>query len=139
MILFAGFSTEQMVQLSLLVIEVSFVLIVIAIIAYFLINRKTAEERHASGILKKLELMKSGEYVPEPQKKPSLEIKPEEFSLKQMLVKKFQPKIESQLQSKVVVKDFNAKGDNFLALVEISGVKLLLTLDSNGKIIDYKN
>jgi hypothetical protein len=36
------------------------------------------------------------------------------------------------------VLDFNAKDENFLALIDISGVKILLTLDSSGKIIDYK-
>jgi hypothetical protein len=46
--------------------------------------------------------------------------------------------IERQLKMRVEMKDFNAKGENFLALTEISGSKFLFVLDSSGKIVDYK-
>ncbi len=85
-------------------------------------------------VLKRLDDLRLGKGVPQQK----LEIKKEEFSLKKLLIDKFKPVIEKQLKTKVVIKDFNAKENNFLVLVEISGKKLLLVLDSSGKIIDYK-
>jgi hypothetical protein len=68
----------------------------------------------------------------------TLQISKGEVSLKNLLIKKFKPKIESQLGTKIEVIDFNAKGNSFLALVDISDVRVILSLDSAGKIIDYK-
>ena len=65
-------------------------------------------------------------------------IRPDELSLKDMLVNKFKPIIEKQLQTKIEVKDFSAKGENFLSHILVQGHELELTLDSSGKIIDYK-
>ncbi len=153
-----SFITNQMlIEYSILVIEASVVLIVIGLIIIFLARRRSAEEAHASKVLSAVEKMKAGKFAHKSaEKKPAfekaqnqkahkespaekkLEISKAENSLKSMLVKKFKPKIESQLNTKVNVIDFNAQNQNFLALVEISGVKLLLTLDSSGKILDYK-
>ena len=126
-------TTDLLVNLSILLIVIA--LVVIAGSAYIL-SKKTKEEESAAEILKRLRDIKSGK--PVVQSKIALTIKPNETSLKDMLKKKFQPKIESQLKTKIHVIDFNAKDENFLALVDISGVKILLTLDSSGKIIDYK-
>ncbi len=62
----------------------------------------------------------------------------DETSLKSLLIKKFKPKIETQLGTKVNIIDFSVKGGEFFALTEVSGVKVMLSLDSGGKIFDYK-
>ncbi|MFA5931286.1 MAG: hypothetical protein WC821_03160 [archaeon] len=131
-------TTELLVQISLVLISLS--VIVILVSAFLILNkRKTVEEQHAQKILDSLQALKEGKTLnKEAKSEPVLAIKKEEHSLKSMLIKKFKPKIESQLSTKVNVLDFNAKEENFLVLIEISGVKLLLTLDSSGKIIDYK-
>lgn len=126
-------TTDFLVNISLLVILLSFVVIIVSVVLMF---RKTKEEASAAEIMKRLADLKKGKAPQKKEKK--LEIKPGETSLKDLLTKKFQPKIESQLKTKVNVIDFNAKDENFLALIDISGVKILLTLDSSGKIIDYK-
>ena len=59
-------------------------------------------------------------------------------SLKQLLIAKFQSKIEGQLGDKVVIKDVSSQGVNFLVTIDISEVQMILTLDPAGKIIDYK-
>jgi hypothetical protein len=153
-----SFITNQMlIEYSILVIEASIVIIVLGLIVIFLARRRSAEEKHAIKVLSAVEKMKAGKFAHKSaEKKPAiekvqnakahkesaaekkLEISKGENSLKTMLVKKFKPKIESQLNTKVNILDFNAQNQNFLALVEISGVKLLLTLDSSGKILDYK-
>ena len=61
-----------------------------------------------------------------------------ETSLKGLLIKKFKPKIEAQLGTKIDIVDFSVKGNEFFALTEISGVRVVLSLDSSGKIFDYK-
>ena len=142
----ALFGLEQafLVQLSLAIIGICVVVIVAAIAAYVYFSRKsrTPEELTASHVLKHLETIRKGGTVPKPSKeekpKASLEIKGDELTLKQMLTTKFKPVIERQLKSKVEIKDFNAKGNQFLALILVGGVKLLLVLDSSGKIVDYK-
>ncbi len=126
-------TTDFLVNISLLVILLSLVVIIASVVLMF---RKTKEEASAAEIMKRLADLKKGKTPVKKEKK--LEIKPGETSLKDLLTKKFQPKIESQLKTKVNVIDFNAKDENFLALIDISGVKILLTLDSSGKIIDYK-
>ncbi len=73
-------------------------------------------------------------------KSPSKEIDFDktQSSLKTLLIKKFKPKIESQLGSKVNIIEFNSAESKLTALIEIADVKILLSLDSSGKIIDYK-
>ncbi len=144
-----------LVEYSVLAIEVSVVVIILGLIVIVLARRRSLEERHAVKVLSSVEKLRQGKFVSKSSEKASvskssngrahkdssdkkLVISKAETSLKDMLVKKFKPKIESQLNTKVVIIDFNAQNENFLALVEISGVKLLLTLDSSGKIIDYK-
>jgi len=123
-----GFS---LLEASFLLIAFSLFVIIICLIVLFFLSRKRA---HAEMVLKRLDDLRLGKGVPQQK----LEIKKEEFSLKKLLIDKFKPVIEKQLKTKVVIKDFNAKENNFLVLVEISGKKLLLVLDSSGKIIDYK-
>jgi len=148
MVLF-GLENELVVLISIILITISIVIIVFGV--FFVLKRKSVEEKHADKILDSLRLLKEGKklqskeevakQVPVQSSKPSappLEIKKEENSLKQMLIKKFQPKVETQLGAKIEVLDFNAKENNFLLLAIISGVKILLTLDASGKIIDYK-
>jgi signal transduction histidine kinase len=117
---------------SLIVIGISIILILVCLIVLFIDSRKN---KHVSLVLQHLDKLKEGDNTKPVSK---LEIKKEEFSLKKLLIDKFKPIIEKQLKTKVEIKDFNAKGDNFLALVVVSGKKLLLVLDSSGKIIDYK-
>ncbi|MFA5125516.1 MAG: hypothetical protein WC462_00755 [archaeon] len=131
-------TTGLIVQFSLTLIVISFVIIAVSLMIIFLNRKKTLEEKHAEKILHDLELLKQGMQLEKSKPMPKLEIKKGETSLKALLVKKFKSKIEQQLNAKVNVLDFNAKEDNFLALIEISGVKLLLTLDASGKIVDYK-
>jgi len=131
-------STEFLVSLSLGIIVIAIVVIIVSLAIIFW-KKKSREEAQAERIIARLAAIKEGKLSPaQATSSPKLEIKKGESSLKSMLVKKFKPKIESQLSTKVNVLDFNAKENNFLALVEISGVKLLLTLDAGGKIIDYK-
>ena len=142
----ALFGLEQafLVQVSAIIIAACFAVIVLALAAYVYFSRKnrTPEELTASHVLRHLEAIRKGGAVQKAEKgekpKPSLEIKGDELTLKQMLTTKFKPVIERQLKSKVEIKDFNAKGDQFLALILVGGVKLLLVLDSSGKIVDYK-
>jgi hypothetical protein len=134
-----GFSNELIVQVSFGLIILSLVIIAASLIILFLRRRKTIEEKHADHILKTLSLLKEGKSVSTKKEvKKELAISKDETSLKQMLIKKFKPKIEHQLNTKINVLDFNAKENKFLALVEISGVRILLTLDASGQILDYK-
>lgn len=61
-----------------------------------------------------------------------------DVSLKDMLLKKFQPKIESQLGDKIIAHDIRPADANFELLVEVSGVTMILLVDASGKILDYK-
>lgn len=131
-----GLSNAQIVDYSIYTIVISLIVIAISFLIIFLKNR-SAEKIHAKKILVHLEYLKNSK-VSKVAPAPKLEIKKEEYSLKSMLIKKFKPKIEEQLGAKVEVLDFNAKEESFLALVKITGVKILLTLDASGKIIDYK-
>jgi len=152
-----SFVTNQMlVDYSIVVIEVALVLIVFGLVVIFVLRRRSIEQVHASKVLSSLQKLKQGSTKKTFEKKLIVEkpktervfddvgvekefvISKTEGSLKGMLIKKFKPKIESQLNTRISVVDFNAVDKNFLALVEISGVKLLLTLDSSGKILDYK-
>lgn len=133
-------SSVSLVGVSLWVLVFSVIIILFSLAFIFWRNRDSVEEKHADSVLRSLGLLKEGKVLSKKvsEDKPVLEIKKDEFSLKHLLIKKFKPKIEQQLSTKVEVLDFNAKENTFLALVEISGVKILLTLDSAGKIIDYK-
>ncbi|MFA6064687.1 MAG: hypothetical protein WCW44_00190 [archaeon] len=141
---FFGLDNNLLVLISVAVIVISLIVIIAGI--FIILKRKSAEEKHAEKILVSLKLLKEGKKIDSKQDSkssekapsPSLEIRKEETSLKQLLIKKFKPKVEQQLGSKIEVLDFNAKENNFLLLALISGVKILLTLDASGKIIDYK-
>ncbi len=126
------FFNLSIIQLSMIVIVVSFLIIIICLLVLFI---KSREKKQIVEVLKKLDDLRDEKVKPQIKK---LEIKKDEFSLKNLLIDKFKPVIEKQLKTKVEIKDFNAKGENFLALVEVSQKKLLLVLDPSGKIIDYK-
>lgn len=153
-----GLTNAQLVSYSVLVIEGAVVVIVVCGVIILVASRKSPEQKKAMDILSSIKKRKEGKSLPlkvpsskaqvkkddalssreVPSPSKPLEIKKGEFSLKQLLIKKFSPKIESQLGSKVLVLDFNAQGENFLALIVVADVKLLLTLDSSGRILDYK-
>jgi hypothetical protein len=59
-------------------------------------------------------------------------------SLKILLISKFKPVIEDQLKLSVDIVDVVSKGDGFILEIEIENKNLLLTVDSSGKILDYK-
>ena len=143
---------QSYVQLSLLIIIVAVIIIAASLIVYVLASRKSREEQTAKHVLKKVQLMREGKFKAKPElteKKQEKEEKKEaqELSksnskasvpLKQIIIQKFQPIVEKQLQTKVEFHNLIASGDNFNAEVSVGGVKLLLVLDSGGKIIDYK-
>jgi len=139
-----GLDNNSLVLISIILIVISIIVIIVGI--FIILQRKSAEEKHADKVVATLKLLKEGKKIESTQEvkskekvaSPALEIKKEETSLKQLLVKKFKPKVEQQLGSKIEVLDFNAKENNFLLLAMISNVKILLTLDASGKIIDYK-
>jgi hypothetical protein len=162
-------TNTQLIELSLIIISIAFILIIAGLIILFIASKKGKEEETASAIIRKINqkrvgkkskklfsipkinLVKSKEKVKEENKTSSkvedkldkagkkLEIKKDEVSLKQLLIAKFKPKIEKQLKTKIKIDDFNASKDEFVAKVEVQGHKLELKLDSSGKIIDYKN
>ena len=155
----SSITPQFLAEASVWVVLACIAIIVIALIVIFFRSRKSVEEKHALKILSHVnkirvveekqpepvkenqkQLVPEERLVPKTQTKPAvkLQIGKDESTLKHLLVRKFQPKIEQQLNAKVVINDFNAKDNTFLALVEISGVKVLLTLDPSGKIIDYK-
>jgi hypothetical protein len=103
-------------------------------------NRKNEEEKHVENVLSKVEMIKSGKTFEKKEARPAGGLSSSDVSIKEMLVKKFKPKLESQIGSKVNVIDLKAADNskNFVAHVEISGVKLSIVLDASGKIIDYK-
>jgi len=133
---------------SVLIITIAIVIIVISIIVNVLMTRKSKEESVASKVLKKVELIQKGKLNLGAEKKEKIEEKTvtkeknkvgdKDISMKEHLSNKFKPKIEKQLKTKVNLLDFKGKGKDFHALIEVGGVKVLLILDSSGKIIDYK-
>lgn len=127
------FLNLDLVSISVIIIIISVLIIVVCLVIIYL---KNSDEKKASQVLTHLNSLRSEKVIKKEQ--PSLEIKKGELSLKKLLINKFKPIIEKQLKTKVNIVDFNAKEENFLALVEVSGTKLLLVLDSSGKIIDYK-
>jgi hypothetical protein len=154
-----NFESIALVDLSFLIIGIALVLIIVSFIILFLINKKSKEERTASKIIKNISLIRKGKLKikngskeivkPNKEKKviiaekealgDKMEIKSTELSLKQLLIKKFTPKIEKQLHTKIKVIDFNAKKNNFITKINVQGHDLELELDSSGKIVDYKN
>ncbi|MFA6268977.1 MAG: hypothetical protein WC652_04135 [archaeon] len=97
-------------------VEISLILLlVLFIIAFIFLNlkKKDLEEVHVKKIVAHVHALKEGKKLKSKEVVPKLAIKKEEHSLKSMLVKKFSPKIEEQLGSKIEVIDFNAKGENF--------------------------
>jgi len=145
---FAAMFGLNVFELSLALIIIAVVVIVISIIANVLITRKSKEESVAIRVLKNVKLIEQRKVFPKTKEEEKKEEKivageknnaqNEGISLKEHLSQKFQPKIEKQLKTKVKLLDFNGKGNEFQALVEVGGVKVLLVLDASGKIIDYK-
>jgi hypothetical protein len=140
-------TTQFLVEISLAVLSFAIIVILASLAYLFLSNKKTIEEKKASSILKKIEQLKKGNLVSTQNNKvgstKSASVKGIDFnktdsSLKGLLVKKFKPKIESQLGSKVNIVEFNSTDNKLTALIQIADVKILLSLDSSGKIIDYK-
>jgi preprotein translocase subunit SecG len=131
-------TNEQLFQVLTLVLGVVvLVAIIVLSIVFFKKHKKTPEQKHAQEIAKKVLLLHEGKIQPKKQEQ-KLAIKKGETSLKSLLIKKYKPKIESQLGSGVEVLDFNAREANFLVLVEVAGAKLLLKLDASGNILDYE-
>jgi hypothetical protein len=140
-------TTQFLVQISLAVLSFAIVVILASLAYLFLSNKKTIEEKKATNILNKIEQLKKVNFVSAKNSKAdstkSASIKGIDFdktdsSLKGLLIKKFKPKIESQLGSKVNILEFNSIDNKLTALIQIVDVKILLSLDSSGKIIDYK-
>jgi len=135
-------------QLSVLIIIIAVIIIALSIIVNVFVSRKSIEEAVATKVLKNIKLIENGKLKPktiEEEKKeekifptPKVNAKTDGVSLKEHLSEKFKPKIEKQLKTKIKLLDFNGKGDQFNALIEVGGVKVLLILDASGKIIDYK-
>ncbi|MFA5764087.1 MAG: hypothetical protein WC915_04705 [archaeon] len=146
-------TSGDLVDLAFIIIGVALILIIISAIILFLVNKKSREEKTAQSILKNISLIRNGKIknidlkkeelqkdkVENIKTKEPLQIKETEISLKQLLIKKFQPKVESQLHTKIKILDFNAKKNNFVAKINVQGHDLEIELDSSGKIIDYKN
>jgi len=145
---FFGIVGLDIFQVSLILIIITVIIIVIAIIVNLIITKKSKEEAVANVVLKNVKLIEQGKIVPKTKVEEAKEekvvsgeksvAKTQGVSLKEHLSQKFQPKIEKQLKTKVKLIDFDGKGNQFQALIEVGGVKVLLILDSSGKIIDYK-
>ena len=148
-------TSGDFVDLAFIIIGVALILIIVSLVILFVVNKKSREEKAALNILKNISKIRSGKVkvtlakeetkveeikkTQKSEKEGPLEIKKTEVSLKQLLVKKFQPKIENQLHTKIEILDFNAKKNNFVAKINVQGHDLELELDSSGKIVDYKN
>jgi hypothetical protein len=138
-------TTDFLIQVSISVLTFSIGVIILSLIYLLLSNKKTDEEKKATNILKKVELLKKTNSSSPKEKNESIKSSSKgidfdktQSSLKTLLIKKFKPKIESQLGSKVNIIEFNSSESKLTALIEIADVKILLSLDSSGKIIDYK-
>ncbi|VVB74735.1 Uncharacterised protein [uncultured archaeon] len=136
---FFGFQVSEdfIFQLTIALLGLIIVLVIVILIFVIKNSRKSPEEKHAEAIAKKVLSLKENPKESKAVEK-KLEIKKGENTLKSLLIKKLKPKIESQLGSKIEIVDVNAKGDIFLVLADIAGAKLLLKLDSSGKILDYE-
>jgi len=141
-------TTDFLIQISIAVLTFSIIVIFASFVFLFFSNKKTEEEKKASSIFKKIEqLKKSSSLVIQKEgvelnkissTKSGVDFNETDSSLTSLLIKKFKPKIESQLGSKVNIIEFNSIDNKLNSLIEISGVRILLFLDSSGKIIDYK-
>ena len=137
-------TTDFLVQVSIGVLTFAIVVIIGSLAFLFFSDKKTEEEKKASSIFKKIEKLKKAKPSHKPETHSVVSTSKEidfdktQSSLKNLLVKKFKPKIESQLGSKINIIEFNSNDNKLTALIEISDVKILLSLDSTGKIIDYK-
>jgi len=118
----------------------------IARLALDIKNKKSIDKKDASySVVSKSKVLLGGLDVSSSKKDSKIELvskkvdsEKKDVSIKSMLIKKFQSKIASQLGSGVVVSDVSSSGADFVVHAEVAGVKLLLTLDPAGKIIDYK-
>jgi FtsZ-interacting cell division protein ZipA len=145
---FAAMLGLDVFQLSVIIIIIAVIIIAVSIIVNIFVTRKSREEAVAKGVLKNVKLIQKGKLKPKTNeevkkeekivKNESKKAKNEGVSMKEHLSKKFKPKIEKQLKTKINLLDFTPKGKDFNALIEVGGVKVLLVLDPSGKIIDYK-
>jgi hypothetical protein len=158
---FSSLSVGELVTLSTQLIILAIIIVLVAVLIQLFANRKSKEQKIAKKMLSKVDKIRSGKVEVKPttpQKKEketkayeSLEnsnkkevaekesvIKPDELSLKQMLINKFKPIVEKQLQTKIEIKNFKSQGANFSTDIMVQGHELSLILDSSGKIIDYK-
>lgn len=143
---FFELTNQEIFIFSIQIIILAIIIFVLTIIFFFILNRKSIEQQKAINLLKKVEdIRKKGSIINNSSKeKIKTELikensnKDEKISLKNILIKKFGPKIESQLQTKVEIVNLVSKGDNFEVLVNIGETKLTLIIDNSGKIIDYK-
>ena len=135
-------------QVSVLIIVIAILIIVGSIVVNLRGTKKNREETIATKVLKSVKRIQQGKASPINQKEDktlegaifeqSKKTENKDLSMKEHLSKKFKPKIEKQLKTKVNLLDLNGEGKDFEVLTEIGGVKVLLVLDSGGKIIDYK-
>jgi hypothetical protein len=141
-------NNSQLIDISFLIVLLAIIIFIITIIIRLIIFKKSKEELIAQKIIKKvltLDLPSTKKNIEKENKKiksqanSKMEIKENELTLKEMLIKKFKPKIEEQLHTDVTIIDFNAKKESFFTTINVQGHKLKLILDSSGKIIDYEN
>ncbi len=133
-ILNGSLTKNQLTDISIIILTIAIIFFVLSIIILIIFARKTREEKIAKKIISEVHLFESGEK--KIVKKSNL--KENDLNLKQLLVKKFQPVIEKQLKTSVIVEDFGSKNDKFVAKINVQNHKLELVLDSSGQIIDYK-
>jgi len=137
-------TTDFLVQVSINVLIFAIVVIIGSLVYLFFSNKKTEEEKKALSIFKKIEQLKKAKHSHKTEThsiestSKEMDFDKTQSSLKTLLVKKFKPKIESQLGSKINIIEFDSSNNKLTALIEISDVRILLSLDSSGKIIDYK-
>lgn len=136
-------TTEFLVEISLSIISFSIAVIFAALVYLFFTSGKTPEEKKADNIIKKMDLLKKSNYSKANEENISIQSAKSDFektdsSLKGLLIKKFKPKIEAQLGSKIDILEFKLTEKGLTALIDVSEIKILLSLDSSGKIIDYK-
>lgn len=140
-ILTGNLSNSQFIDLSIIIIFFSIILIIISIIVLLFFSKKSSEEKVVEKILLEMDNLKKGNRIIVEKEKnigqKNLKTN-SEINLKQLLIKKFQPIIEEQLKTKVVVKEFNSLKQNFVVKINVQDNDLELILDSSGKIIDYK-
>lgn len=143
---FFELTNEEILIFSIQIIILAIMIFILAVIIFFIFNKKSREQKEAANLLKKVEAIRKKGDLQNTNKEDKLknEIKKEssnkdeKISLKNILIKKFGPKIEDQLQTKIEIIDLISKGENFEVLANINETKLTLIIDNSGKIIDYK-